>query len=142
MYMKIKIKKSLILNLFVLAAHTGALLIALFLPALPSIRLGLAIVIVAGLWRQHRNQWLAVPAELELRADGLCSIQARDARQSFAGHLVAADVHPGFIRLTVKSAGHRSRVLLVMQDAVEAEAYRELRAAIVQGRLPPVQAAA
>jgi len=140
--MNININKSVILNRFVLATHSGALWIALFLPALPGIRLALVIVIAASFWRQRHSPWLAAPAKLELRADGLCSIRRSDARQSFAGNLVAADIHPGFIRLTVKAAGHRSHVLLVMWDAVEAEAYRELRAAIVQGRLPPVQAAA
>ena len=140
--MIIHINKSEILNRFVLATHAGALGIVLFLLALPGIRLALAIVIAASLWRQRRSPWLAAPAELELRADGLCSIRGRDARQSYAGNLVAADIHPGFIRLMVKAAGHRPHVLLVMRDAVEAQAYRELRAAIVQGRLPPVQAAA
>jgi len=140
--MIINIKQSEILRRFVLASHAGAAGIALFLPALPGIRLALVIVIAASLWRQRRSSWLAAPVELDLRADGLCLLEDRDQRQSLSGNLVAADIHPGFVRLTVKAAGHRSRVLLVTRDAVEAEAYRELRAAIVQGRLPPVQAAA
>lgn len=141
MFMKINIKQSELLNLFIYATHGGALLMALFLPVWPAIRFGLTILIVASFWWQRRNPWLVAPAELELRADGLCSIRGRNTHPLLAGQLVAADIHPGFIRLTVKADGHRPRVLVVMRDAVEAECYRELRAAIVQGRLPPVQAA-
>lgn len=143
MYMKINIKKSNMLSRFITGVHTGALLIAISLPAALGIQIGLATMIVASSWWQRRCTGLAAPAELELRADGICSICRQCAPQKFGGHLVGAAIHPGFIRLTVKAHGRRSRVLLVMRDAVEVDVYRELRAGIVQGRWSPrAQAAA
>jgi len=133
--MKINIKKSKILSRSVAGIHAGALLIALFLPTGFGARIGLAAMIVASMGWQRRFGCLAAPAEIELRADGTCSVNSRCTYQTFGGHIVGAGMHPGFVRLTVKPAGRRSRVLLVMQDAVEAEIYRELRAGIVQGRL-------
>lgn len=133
--MKINIKKSNLLNGYVAGIHAGALLIVLSLPVGPGVRIGLAIAVVASVWWQGRFACLAVPAVLELLADGSCSICSQHIRQTPGGHIVGAAIHSGFIRLMVKVPGRRSRVLLVMEDAVEPEVYRELRAAIVQGRL-------
>jgi hypothetical protein len=133
--MIINIKKSRNLRRIVGALHVGALMAALSLPVGAGIRLGLATIVVGSMEWQRRFGWQGVPALLELRADGTCSIRGLHARQTFEADIVGVDIHPGFVRLTVKTAGRRSRVLLVMRDAVEPHVYRELRARIVQRRL-------
>jgi hypothetical protein len=140
--MKIKIKKSVTLSRFVAGIHAGAFLIALILPTEPMLRVGLAAVVVASLGWQRRFACLGIPADLELRTDGTCSLRSRCTHQTFDGHIVGAGVHPAFVRLTVKPSGRRSRVLLVMRDAVGPDVYRELRAGIVQGHLRPRDQAA
>jgi hypothetical protein len=140
--MIININKSETLNRFVAGIHAGGLLIALALPAAPMLRLGLAAVVLASLFWQRRFGCLGAPYDLELRADGTCSTRSICGRQNFQGRILDANVHPGFVRFTVKPSGRRSRVLLLMRDAVERDDYRKLRAGILQGNLPPHDQAA
>jgi hypothetical protein len=137
MLLKIKVKKSFILLGMVAGLHAGGVLIAFLLPLGFVAGIGLATIIIASWWRQWREWVTTGLTELEFRAEGVCLIRQEGCGETYFGRLVAGDIHPACIRLTLKATGQRSRVLLVMRDAIDTDTYRELRADIVQGRLVP-----
>ena len=72
--------------------------------------------------------------ELRLEDDGTCIQSVNGEPRRY--RLTRATAHAGFVRLTLMRADERMRTQLVPRDAVEPEVYRELRARIVQRRLP------
>jgi hypothetical protein len=132
--MIINIKKSYVLTTIVLGAHIGALLLSLGLPIAVWLRFGLAMLIGASLSRQWRHGIGATAVELRLEDDGSCIHTANGAQRRY--HIVRATAHAGFVRFTMTRTGERSRTLLVPRDAVDSEVFRNLRARILQRRLP------
>lgn len=132
--MIITIKKSLILTAIVFGAHSGALLLVFVLPIALGLKLGLAALIGASLWWQWRHGAAAAVGELRLEDDGTCTQSVNGEQRRY--RLIRATTHAGFMRLTLQRTGERMRTQLVPRDAVEPEIYRELRARIVQRRLP------
>jgi len=130
----INIKKSFILTAIVLSAHAGALLLIVVLPIALALKIGLAALIGTSLWWQGRHGVPASVCEIRLEEDGSCLRTANGEQRRY--RIARAVAHAGFVRLTLMSAGERTRIQLVPRDAVEPEVYRDLRARIVQRRLP------
>jgi hypothetical protein len=130
----LNIKKSLNLIAIILGAHVGALSLTLVLPIAPGLKIGLAMLIFASLWWQWRYAAVAAVVELRLEDDGTCIESINGEQRRY--RLTRATAQAGFVRLTLQRAGERTRTQLVPRDAVESEVYRELRARIVQRRLP------
>jgi hypothetical protein len=118
----------------VLGAHFGAMLLSLAVPIAWWLRFGLATLIGVSLWRQWRYGAWAASAELRLEKDGFC-IQSLNGEQ-LRYRITRATAHAGFVRLTLQRAGRKTQTLLVPRDAVEPGVFRDLRARIVQRRLP------
>ena len=117
-----------------IVAHGGALLLFFVLPIALWQKFGLAVLIGTSLWWQGRYGIGASACEIRLEEDGSC---IRTANGEPRGYRIArASAHAGFMRLTLKRTGERTRIQLVPRDAVEPEVYRTLRARIVQRRLP------
>jgi hypothetical protein len=132
--MIINIKKSFILTTIVFSAHLGALVLTLIVPIVFGLQIGLAALIAVSLWWQWRQNAGVVVGELRLGDDGTCLQSINGEQHRY--HLMRATIHAGFVRLTLQRAGGRTHTQLVPRDAVEADVYRELRARIVQRRLP------
>ena len=132
--MIIKIKKSLVLTAIVFTAHSGALLLIFVLLIAPGLKIGLAALIGASLWRQGRYGVPAGVGEIRLEEDGSCIRTANGEQCRY--QIARAIAHAGFVRLTLLRTGERTRTQLVPCDAVEPEVYRALRARIMQRRLP------
>ena len=130
----LNIKKSFILTAFVLSAHAGALLLIFVLPIALALKIGLAAFIGASLWWQGRHGVRASVCEIRLAEDGSCIRTANGEQHRY--RIARATAHAGFVRLTLQRAGERTRIQLLPRDAVEPEVYRDLRARIVQRRLP------
>jgi predicted alpha/beta superfamily hydrolase len=130
----LNIRKSLRFTAIVLGAHSGALLLIFVLPIAPWQKFGFVALIGASLWWQGRYGIGASACEIRLEEDGSCTRTANgESRRYRSTH---ASSHPGFVCLTLKRAGERTRIQLVPRDAVDPEIYRTLRARIVQRRLP------
>ena len=115
-------------------AHSGALLLILVLPIVPVLKAGLVALVGTSFWRQGRHGVPASECEIRLEEDGSCIRTANGEQRHY--RIARATAHAGFVRLTLRRAGERTRIQLVPRDAVEPEVYRELRARIVQRRLP------
>lgn len=123
----------------VLAAHLGALVCTGLIEIVDWLRYPLGVLVIASLvWQWRRSFWWR-GGDLKISDEGLCTIQGGEP---LTAKIVRADVFAGFIRLRIALVSGRSRTLLLMQDALAPESYRELCARIRQGRLPvSVQAA-
>ena len=132
--MIINIKKSLLFTAIMFGAHSGALLLIFILPIALWQKLVLAVLIVTSLWWQGRHGVGASTCEIRVGEDGSCTRTANGEQQRY--RIAHASAHVGFMRLTLKRAGERTRIQLVPRDAVEPEIYRAMRARIVQQRLP------
>ena len=132
--MILNIKKSLLFTAIVLGAHSGALLLIFVLPIAPWQKFGLAVLIGTSLWWQGRYGIGVSACEIRLEEDGSCTRTANGEQRRY--RIARASAHAGFLRLTLKRAGERTRIQLAPRDAVEPEIYRTLRARIVQRRLP------
>jgi len=130
----INIKKSFILTAIVLSAHAGALLLIVVLPIALALKIGLAALIGASFWWQGQYGVPASVCEIRLEEDGSCLRTSNGELRRY--RIARAIAHAGFVRLTLMRAGERTRIQLVPRDAVEPEVYRDLRARIVQRRLP------
>ncbi len=115
-------------------AHAGALPLIFVLPIALGLKVGLAALIGASLWWQSRHGVRASVCEIRLEEDGSCIRTANGEQHRY--RIAHATAHAGFVRLTLQRAGERTRIQLLPRDAVEPEVYRDLRARIVQRRLP------
>lgn len=127
-----KVKKSYFLTAINVAAHAGALLVDLVLPIEEWQKFGLAVLIVTSWWWQERYGVGTWTGEFKLGEDNSCALIMNDGRQSYG--VTQGSVHPGFIRLSLRGIGRRTRLQLVPRDSVEPETYRILRTLIVQRR--------
>jgi hypothetical protein len=130
----LNINKSLILIAILLGTHAGALSLALAVPIALGLKIGLVMLVVASLWWQWRQNAGVALGELRLEDDGTCIQSVNGEQRRY--RLTRAIAHAGFVRLTLQRAGERTRTQLIPRDAVEPEVYRDLRARIVQRRLP------
>lgn len=119
-----------------LVAHAGALILLATLPFTTTAQLGLAGLILASLGWQSRRGALTVSGELRILTDGSCRLIAGDRQEARRYRIVQAAALAGMVRLRLESSDRRHRMLLVMPDAVDPDDYRQLRALIVQRRLP------
>jgi len=118
----------------VVGAHAGALLLSLVLPIALLLKIGLAVLVGTSLWWQGLYGVPANVCEIKLEEDGTCIRTAHGEQRRY--RVERATAHAGFVRLMLLRAGERSRIQLIPRDAVEPDAYRALRARIVQRRLP------
>ena len=132
--MILNIKKSFILAAVVFGAHIGALLLIIVVPIAPWLKIGVAALIGASFWWQGRYGLPANVCEIRLEDDGSCIRTTNGGQRRY--RITRATAHAGFVRLTLQREGERTRVQLVPRDAVEPEVYRDVRARIVQRRLP------
>lgn len=132
--MILNINKSSLFITIVLGAHSGALLLIFVLPISLWLKIGLAMLIGMSLWWQGRYGIWASACEVRLEEDGSC-IRTADGEQR-RYRVVRASTHAGFIHLALLRTGGRTRIQFIPGDAVEPEVYRNLRAQIMQRRLP------
>jgi hypothetical protein len=130
----INIKNSPILIAIVFSTHAGAVLLIFILPMAVGLKIGLAALIGASYWRQIWYDAGRSGCEIRLVEDGSCIRTANGEQRRY--RIARATAHAGFVCLTVTRAGERTRTQLVPRDAVEPEVYRDLRARILQRRLP------
>ena len=117
-----------------LSAHAGALLLIVVLPIALALKTGLAALIGASLWWQGQYGVRASECEIRLEEDGSCIRTANGEQRRY--RIARATAYAGFMRLRLQRVGERTRIQLVPRDTVEPEVYRDLRARIVQRRLP------
>jgi hypothetical protein len=132
----LNIKKSNLLSALVLVTHLGALLILLVLPLPAGVKIGLSAIICVQFWWLSRHGALVAPGKFHLTEDGSMVLVGRNERAAHHYRVARATVYAGFVRLVLEGQNHRARTLLIMQDAVTPEVYRELRARVTQRRLP------
>lgn len=114
-------------------AHAGALAVDLVLPIPGWQQFGLAMLIGASGWRQERYGAWTRSGEIKLGEDDSCILMMNNGEQRY--QITEASTHPGFVRLSLRGIGRRSCIQLVPRDSVDAEAYRLLRAWVVQRRV-------
>lgn len=132
--MIINIKKSFIHSIYVFVAYSGALLLVFMLPIPVGFKIGFTALFGASFWQQLRHGTWASACEIRLEEDGTCVHTANGEQRRY--RIARATADAGFVRLTLTRTGERTRIQLVPRDAVEPEVYRDLRARIVQRRLP------
>jgi len=130
----INIKNSPTLTAIVFSAHAGAALLIFILPMAAGLKIGLAALIGASYWWQVWYGAGTSGREIRLVEDGSCIRTANDEQRRY--RIARATAHAGFVCFTLTRAGERTRTQLVPRDAVEPEVYRDLRARILQRRLP------
>ncbi|MEK7815829.1 MAG: protein YgfX [Pseudomonadota bacterium] len=115
------------------AVHIGGALLIGVVPLYGLFKTGLWALLAASAVHAIRLHGLRTASralvELELDTEGLCSVrQNRDAHWR-AAEIVQTLVHPWLVMLVLKPEGRARRLSLVIAaDAVEAEAFRRLRA--------------
>ena len=129
----VKIKVSYALMVLLAAVHIGGALLIGVVPLYGLFKTGLWALLAASAVHAIRLHGLRTASralvELELDTEGLCSVrQNRDAHWR-AAEIVQTLVHPWLVMLVLKPEGRARRLSLVIAaDAVEAEAFRRLRA--------------
>jgi hypothetical protein len=131
--LNLRINKSLTLEWLLFGSHAGAVLIILGLSLPVGWRVALSLAVTVSLGMQRRAL-MASAGTLRIEPDGHCAWTGD--RSALRGPITSAAVFPLFVRLVVAADRGRKRTVLVARDAVAPEAYRELRARIVQRRLP------
>lgn len=96
-------------------------------------KFGLALLVCASGWWQERYGVGAMAGEIKLGKDNSCMLTRSNEGQQLY-RITEASIHPGFVRLSLRGIGRRSRLQLVPRDSVDPETYRTLRAWIVQRR--------
>lgn len=133
---RLELRASPALMLFVVAAHAGALLISLLLPFTVFVRFALAAAIVFSLYRGMMRHALRrsvdAPVAFELHVgaeqEGECAVRFRGDDTWFDGRVVDRWVQPWLTILVLRCSGRRWPVAIVItRDAVEGDAFRRLR---------------
>ncbi len=129
----VKIKVSYTLVAVLAGVHLGGALLIGVVPLHGLFKTGLWALLLASAVQAIRLHGLRTASralvELELDTEGLCAVrQNRDAHWH-AAEIVQTLVHPWLVMLVLKPEGRARRLSLVIAaDAVEAEAFRRLRA--------------
>lgn len=127
----IKVSRSLIAVLT--AMHLGGMALVLLVPLPFLLTIGLLVALAAGLagslgahgWRRASR---AITA-FELDHEGLCSVRLGQEPDWRECDVLRAVIHPALVLLWLRIKGRRWPTGLVLAgDAVEAEAFRRLRA--------------
>ncbi len=137
--MIININKSYTLIALVLLAHVGAFacLLAVSLPWWVLTITGL-MILASLFWLMQRGA-LSPQGAWRIREDGTCLGPSLNfSTESDSWQIIEATCYPGWVRLQLRSRGLPVRTLLILRDAVDSEAFRELCARIEQRRLPVV----
>jgi hypothetical protein len=135
--LNIIINKSLLLIVLVSTAHLGGVVILMILPMAWWYQISTIALVSASLFRCFQLGVLSAQGQWTIREDGSCLGPAMTAHsESVSWQIVEAIRYPGWVSLQLHTRGRRARMLLVLRDAVEAQAYRELCARIEQHRLP------
>lgn len=130
------IKKSLFLISVTLAAHLMAIPILIMLPWAFWAKSVLMVMVLVSLFWQWRHGVGRHPGRLKLEDDGTCLLAPGHEEKDMRFRIDSAHLHAGMLRLVLKGQGTFSRSLIIARDAVAPEVYRELRARILQRRLP------
>lgn len=115
------------------AVHLGALTIVLIVPLAVSVRVALAVLIAASLYRELNRHALRLARSavvaFELRAeDGTCALQRRRSPDWEEGRVVDQWVYPRLTLLVLRLSQRKWPVSVVIpQDAVEKDSFRRLR---------------
>ena len=129
----LNINNSIILGRLLSGSHLGALPVVASLAVPLWLRLVMVLAVVGSLLA-HRRAIAATVGMLRIADNGDCMLTT--AGGTVRGRIASASALPLFVRLVVKRDDGRSRALLILRDAVEPDEYRELRASVVQQRLP------
>lgn len=134
--MLFKLKKSNYSATILLAAHLGAIGIALGLPFDIDLRLALTVAVAASLGWQWRRLGSWRDGEWRVDDDGGCSWFPDGDDRSVRYELLQAETGVLWIRLLIERQPEKRRHLFIWKDAVDPETFRELHARIEQRRLP------
>lgn len=131
---RVELRTSALLVAVFVALHAGAVTIVLFVPLPIAVRIALAALIGASLYRELNRHALrrgrSAVIMFELRAeDGTCALQRRGSPDAEEARLVDQWVYPRLTLLVIRSAQRRWPVSVVIPgDAVEQDSFRRLRA--------------
>lgn len=132
--MKLILNKSYYLIAVVTTVHIGAAFLATGLSVTLTLKIGVLGLIGLSFWHQWRSL-ISVPiVELKIDDEGTCLLDLNGEPCRY--RVTHAVSHAGFVRLTLQSPDRPRRRLLIARDALPPEQNRELRARIVQRRLP------
>lgn len=130
---RLELRASALLVAVFVVLHMGAFAIALFIPLATALRIVLALLIAASLYRElnrhalRRSQSAVVMFELQSE-DGACTLQRRGSPHAEEARLLDQWVYPRLTLLVVRLAQHRWPVSVVVPaDAVERDSFRRLR---------------
>lgn len=139
--MIININKSYLLATVVTLVHFGAIIILLILPVAWWFQAAAIALVSASLFRLRRDGVFAAQGLWRIHDDGTCLGPSNGiGTESITRRVVEAIRYPGWVCLRLAAKGRRTRMLLILRDAVDAHTYRQLCARIEQNRLPvPVQ---
>jgi hypothetical protein len=137
--MIININKSYSLITLVLVAHAGAFACLLAVNQPWWILTVTGLMILASLFRLVQRGMLSPQGVWRIREDGTCLGPSLNiSTESDSWRIIEATRYPGWVRLQLRSRGLPVRTLLILRDAVDSEAFREICARIEQRRLPVV----
>ncbi len=129
----INIKVSRVLIAVLTAIHLGGMLLALLVPLPLLLTLGLLVALMASLTHSLRTHgWRRASRTItafELDHEGLCSVRLGQDPDWHECEIRRAVIHPRLVLLWLQIGGrHWPTGLVLAGDAVDAEAFRRLRA--------------
>ena len=129
----VKIKVSYALMALLAGVHLGGAMLIGVVPLHGFFKTGLWALLIASAVHAIRLHGLRTApralVELELDTEGLCAVRQNGDADWRAAEIVQSLVHPWLVMLVLKPEGRPRRASLVIPaDAVEAEAFRRLRA--------------
>lgn len=129
----VKIKVSYTLMVLLAGAHIGGAMLLGVVPLHGFFKTGLLALLVVSAVHAIRLHGLRSArralVELELDTEGLCALRQNGDENWRAAEIAQTLVHPWLVILVLKPEGRSRRLSLVIAaDAVEAEAFRRLRA--------------
>jgi hypothetical protein len=134
--MNLNIKKSYFTILLVFGAHLGGMLIVLSLPLMVVPQVVLLTMTIASLaWQVRRGDGFR-SMHWRLVDDG-SGARLAGGENELRYRVTRAVCDAASVRLWLRLENAQTRLLVIARDALDADCYRELRARIVQHRLPP-----
>ena len=134
--MILNVNKSYFLVTVVSVAHVGSIVILLILPLLWLYQAVAIALVSVSLIQLRRRGDLSAQGQWRIRNDGTCiGPSMHVSPESVSWRIVEAIRYPGWVCLRLVTKERRTRLLLIMRDAVDPHTYRELCARIEQHRL-------
>jgi len=131
---KLKVSVALAASLIFLHVGAGVLLALITIPV--AMKIVLALALAASLYRSLRRHGLrrgtAAVHSLKLSPDGVWSVRHIENEEWLNVNITSRFVHRWIVLLSVRIAGQRlATTLAIAADAIEAETFRRLRAALL-----------